>query len=207
MSRSPPRGRLKAPALVLPRVLNSPATLRDRGGWFCFETYKKDDFMALLTLTEQELDKLIFSIISPNKADDVLRIVQNAPGHIQTPNWLGDKRLGYKDYELQIRKFENQNGSVTDADLQIWRPSRFFGSIENKRVIKLLTKVAMRRYGSGGQVEGVWSSRGHPLTGSVEITWRYETTICYEPDSHGQDDSRIGKRNDFIIFKFHRKFE
>jgi hypothetical protein len=36
MSRSLPRGRLKASALVLPRVLNSPATLRNQGGWFCF---------------------------------------------------------------------------------------------------------------------------------------------------------------------------
>lgn len=34
MSRFPPRGRLKATALVLLRVLNSPATLRNRGGCF-----------------------------------------------------------------------------------------------------------------------------------------------------------------------------
>lgn len=34
MSRSLPRGRLKAPALVSLRVLNSPATPIARGGWF-----------------------------------------------------------------------------------------------------------------------------------------------------------------------------
>ncbi len=38
MSRSSLRGRLKAPALVLPRVLNSPATLSNQGGWIGFET-------------------------------------------------------------------------------------------------------------------------------------------------------------------------
>lgn len=34
MSRPPLRGGLKAPALVSLRVLNSPATLGNRGGWF-----------------------------------------------------------------------------------------------------------------------------------------------------------------------------
>ena len=36
MSRSLLAGRLKAPALVSLRVIASPATLRDRGGWFGF---------------------------------------------------------------------------------------------------------------------------------------------------------------------------
>ena len=38
MSKSLPRGRLKAPALVSLRVLNSPATLSNQCGWICFKT-------------------------------------------------------------------------------------------------------------------------------------------------------------------------
>ena len=48
MSRSPPRGRLKATALVLLRVLNSPATLRNRGGWFVMKPQRLMKSLLLL---------------------------------------------------------------------------------------------------------------------------------------------------------------
>lgn len=38
MFRLPPRGWLKVVAVVFARLSNTPATLRNQGGWFCFET-------------------------------------------------------------------------------------------------------------------------------------------------------------------------
>ena len=40
MSRSSPRGRLK---VVSVRLLNTPATLGNRGGWFCFDHHQSSD--------------------------------------------------------------------------------------------------------------------------------------------------------------------
>ena len=50
MSRSPPRGRLKARALVSLRVLNSPATLSNRGGWFCFKEHRLHALHSMTTI-------------------------------------------------------------------------------------------------------------------------------------------------------------
>gem|GEM_PF-2759461 len=166
--------------------------------------------MSHLTLTDSELSDLIFTIISPNKLSSLIRFLESAPGTIfesDHSGFLGSKRIGYKDYSVKLIEVSHKQGSVTESVIQIWRPSRLFGNMENRRVIKLLTQAAWRRYGPEGQVKDVWSSQGHPLNLGGEITWRFESTIFYEPESDGQNRPGIRPKNDFIIFKFSRKFD
>lgn len=64
MSKSLLRGRPKASALVLPRVLNSPATLGNLGGWFVSRHMNtnnepEDEASAVHTMTDEEIWRMI----------------------------------------------------------------------------------------------------------------------------------------------------
>ena len=52
MFRVSPRGRLKVVAVVSVRLVNTPATLRNRGGWFCFWNKLMMDMNNILTFCQ-----------------------------------------------------------------------------------------------------------------------------------------------------------
>jgi hypothetical protein len=201
MSRSPLRGRLKASALVLPRVIKSPATLRNQGGWF-FENF---DGMAILTLNDQDFTDLIFNIISPNKSDEIFDLLKQAPGTLFDAdhcNFSQRKSLGYKDYQVRLMEFSIRESSVMKAKVEIWKPAKFFGHFGNKKIIQMLRMILWKRYGPEGQFAGVRFIQGALLR--CECSWDFESTIYYEPHS---DSSHGNNHTDFIFFEFERKFD
>jgi hypothetical protein len=85
MFRSLLRGWLKAPALVLLRVLNSPATLRDRGGWF---GYSNESIMNLSKI----LILLLICIMGP-----VLGVEMSAEWHEEKEQSWQQARIQYPE--------------------------------------------------------------------------------------------------------------
>jgi hypothetical protein len=173
--------------------------------------------MAIFTLEDIELRNLISNIIQLGKSKEIENWLEQIPQadippsllHHYPTNYPLSKRLGYKDYKLAFPRWEVDSGSVRKAALQVWRPSRFFGYIENRRVFSLLEEVILTTYKSlGFDLSGMYlrrHSNGFGLAHYSGVsTAVFDIKLDYEPKSEGQIDRRVGPFNDFIIFHFCR---
>ena len=161
--------------------------------------------MACLTMTDLELHQLILKIVTRNTAGDILSWLEQAPGKITKPNWLGQKSLGYGDYGVAIKEFVVKDGTVMETNIEFWRSSRVLGNIGNRNLMKLLYDAVNRRYGPNGNIVGIRASRGIPFIVGGDISWGAETTILYRPEAVGMTGKTTNE--DIINFKFKRLFD
>lgn len=173
--------------------------------------------MSRLVLNDRELFGLVKRILGDGHAETILDWMSYAPsfGDINQ-NDVSSKDLGYRDYALRLRNFTHRSGTVETADLQLWRKSKFFGKKENMEIVRSLLQIITSRYPS--TVPTAYSVRhGHHwnfgYSRKIEhdpgdfIGWGSEALLAYDPNSSGQTNrNETNVRNDFIVFRFRRKY-
>lgn len=148
--------------------------------------------MPRLLLSDEELSDLVFMIISPNKAEEVIAAFFDVvPKECRLSSGLAYKALSYKDYQVVLSGIEHENGSMKSVNLNISRPSSFWGFLGDKKVIQLLQRSVRRRYGPMG-IPGV-------------MNWGGETSIVHEPNTCAH--KLLNEKFDFIVLKFWRRFD
>jgi hypothetical protein len=124
------------------------------------------------------------------------------------------KWLSYRDFELTVPRFVDDGDSVTQADLQFKRPSRFPAPFvnRNRALIRKLRKIFNDHFGerpiviednSGHQIHYRAQRKAYSV-GLAESPGG-ECVIYNEPHSSGstpEDETSI--RNDFVVIRFHR---
>jgi hypothetical protein len=175
--------------------------------------------MAVFTLDDRELSNLLSNIILAGRApviEEWLKRIPDVPsdGALQNTRSQCDpnrKRLAYNGFHLSFRRWDVVEKTVTDAAMQLRRPSSLLGFIENRRILKFLKNVIMSTHDSVKLAQADTrisrTSEGFKLkyySSARAIAPEFEIELIYEPKSEGQAPHRIGLGNDFIIIKFSR---
>jgi hypothetical protein len=186
--------------------------------------------MARALLSEQELDNLLSSIIAEGRRADAEKLLETEHEHYSPVHKDGAgllpyekfllKKYAYGDFELCVHRFLAKDESVTEADLQFKRPSKFPAPFWNRngrlmgKLMRLLNAsyreqgVEVRDDEHGGRqihfsVLNVSSSK---LASTPFEQWNSECSLYDEPYSSGSNTpNRTNIRNDFVILRYRRR--
>jgi len=185
--------------------------------------------MARALLSERDLDEILTSIMTEGKREHAENLLQTEHEHcspvhpggrgLQPHEKFFMKKYSYGDFELHVARFLAEVDSVTEADLQFKRTSKFPSPFCNRngRLTRKLRKFLSARYYENG-VEVADGENGgkqiHYFVLSSSVVWRASTpfeewesecSLYDEPYSSGvTDPDHTTIRNDFIILRYHR---
>jgi hypothetical protein len=185
--------------------------------------------MPKSSLSDEELARFLNGIVNEAGWQQVVELLEQcherkvsvAPGPDQK---YFHKIITYRDFDVLFHRFRCEGDTVLAADIQFKRPSRFPAPFlnRNRSLVKKLVEILRPRYGnskvevkedsnedgvSGRQIHFDASSNSFLWHASTPFEkWESECAIYDEPYSSGQTDlNETNTRNDFIIFRFHRK--
>jgi hypothetical protein len=185
--------------------------------------------MPKSSLSDEELAQIINGIVSKGGWPKVAELLEhcherNAIIASGSDQKYFHKIIAYRDFDILFHRFQSDGDTVMKADIQFKRPSRFPAPFlnRNRPLVAKLLKLLRPQYGNlkvevkeESNEEGVRGRQIHFDVSSNSFSWHASTpferwesecAIYDEPYSSGQTDlNRIRIRNDFIIFRFHRK--
>jgi hypothetical protein len=111
--------------------------------------------MARTVLSDDELSGLVRKILGKGHASFIREWMSWIPDIRPIENLMRwenfkFKDLGYKDFKLNIPTFieDPETNTVIQAHVQIWRPSKWFGKKECRKIFHLLLEHTRPRYDS-----------------------------------------------------------
>jgi hypothetical protein len=134
--------------------------------------------MARTVLNDSEIRGLILRILIPNSASEVIEWMDYLPDDKTNPSGsdvLRYKDLGFRDFRMQILRFDVVDKTVNSAQIIIWRKSRWFPNKAAEKTYRLILRSAMERYAGDclkdlNKVEYSRKfRRGYLVGGEVEI--------------------------------------
>lgn len=185
--------------------------------------------MARALLSEQEVDDLLSSIVTRGQRERAEKLLETEHEHYSPvhPGGAGlqpyekffMKKYSYGDFELHVARFLSEGDSVTEADLQFKRPTKFPAPFlnRNRRLMSKVMKLLSNRYlekgtevrddeNGGRQIHySVLASSAIRHTSTPFEEWESECSLYDEPNSSGMTDRGNTKiRNDFVILRYRR---
>jgi len=187
--------------------------------------------MPKSALSEDELNQFVSSILMEGGRSKIEGLLEHCHEYISTglPSSSQSlqpyeryfrKEIVYRDFDVHVRHFLCDGDTVTAADIQFKRPSRFPSPLlnRNRRLVAKLVGLLRQRYpnpeitvrdkeNGGRQIHFDVTSNTFWWNASTPFEkWESECAIYDEPFSSGQTNpNETDIRNDFVIIRFRRK--
>jgi len=185
--------------------------------------------MPKTALTDNELNQLITSILQEGGRPTIENLLEHCHEYrscvdpdneyLQPYEKYFRKEIVFRDFDIHIRHFLCRGDSVSEAEIQFKRPSRFPSPLwnRNRGLVAKLQKLLRDGYSSPGitvkhsdggrQIHFSVSSNSLWWSASTSFEqWESECAIYDEPFSSGlTDPGETSIRNDFVLLRFRRK--